>query len=165
MPMNEDTIQLPVDEAYARGIGQMGQGNRVSAAGWIDALAHLLSGAVLSRGGMGDPASGVLERLITLYRGQRAQPVISTLPDWVRSAGMQEPGYQPTAGRWFTDSPKVAQWYVDDAGGGRIVQVAVPESVAQASRLSRMKQIIPELRTAAPNEEFLLPPIWAQRAP
>ena len=49
-----DTIQYPVDEAYARGIQNMGQnGPPVSVAQWMQAVAQALGSAGLMRGGLG----------------------------------------------------------------------------------------------------------------
>ena len=64
--------QLPVDQAYAQGINQMGrQGPQVGYSDWLNAVAHSLLFSLIGRGGMGSPADkGILEAMVrTMNRG------------------------------------------------------------------------------------------------
>ena len=48
-------LNVPVDQAYAQGINEMGEGPSVSAYEWVNALAHMLSSGLGMRGGIGAP--------------------------------------------------------------------------------------------------------------
>ena len=50
-----DFIQRPVDEAYRQGIERMGQGPRVSAGQWFEAIARMMALGLAMRGGVGMP--------------------------------------------------------------------------------------------------------------
>ena len=66
-----DTIQYPVDEAYARGIQNMGQnGPPVSVAQWMQAVAQALGSAGLMRGGLGQFPAKHLMLLALAHAGR-----------------------------------------------------------------------------------------------
>lgn len=101
---------------------------------------------------------------VRLYRGE-ALPSGKKLPDWV-TRGLEESGAKDAAKRWYTDDPKIAEWYLGDAtaagGKGHLKYVDVPPDVFEASGVAKN----PAARkfSADPDREFFLPREWADRA-
>lgn len=97
--------------------------------------------------------------MVRLYRGQAAKGSGAGVPDWVKD----EPKFKATqqaTGRWWTEDPSIAQWYVNEAGeSGHLTYLDVPAEVANASRLSKH----PEAArfSADPENEVFLPEEYA----
>lgn len=93
------------------------------------------------------------EPFVTLYRGE-ATPGAGSVPDWIKQ-GIERSGAIDAQGRWFTTDKKIAEWYKNDAGKtGRIVTIRVPESVAEAARVTKNPEALKFSRDPA-NEFFL----------
>jgi len=111
---------------------------------------------------------------IRLYRAEYS-PKQSTLPSWITQAQ----DYQGTAqasGRWFTDDPEEAMWYLHNQypdGDGRIMFVDVPRMEAERYRVSNTAAKTdfnaadnPQRYSRRPDKEFFLPPeIAANKRP
>lgn len=96
------------------------------------------------------PAAG----MVRLYRGEGVKG--GSVPSWIQEA-RKESGAEAAGGRWFTDDPEIAQWYVEDAGpGGRLVAVDVPREVADRFRVSGLSRDIARF-SRDPEREFFLP--------
>jgi len=70
-----------------------------------------------------------------LYRGEYAgEP--KPLPEWLKQA-QDERGITNARGRWFTDKPEIAKWYVHEAGDhGHMVYIDVTTHFAERSRVA-----------------------------
>ena len=102
------------------------------------------------------PGLGMAKQPMTrLYRGEPAKALSTRLPKWVN----RSPEYSDIAqatGRWFTDVPEIADWYLREAGStGRVSTVKVPRSQLEKYQV----QNIPEARrfSGDPEREFFLP--------
>ncbi len=102
------------------------------------------------------------KKTVTLYRGEAVPTRTRNLPEWVKNDPKFQQIQQDAAGRWFTHDPKIAQWYVDNAGGGRITKVEVPEAVANATKVEGNAAL--ERWSANPRSEFFLPRKYSARA-
>lgn len=105
-----------------------------------------------------------------LYRGERKPGTGKKLPEHILEAMRDDPNYQRTLesqGRWFTDDPQEAQWYVDDVGNdeGHMTYLDLPTHQAEPFRVSNMPdapqgKLSPNSPTAfsrRPTKEFFLP--------
>ena len=131
---------------------------------WLDNLGQLAKYAVMGRGGVGD----AMERLVPLFRGESGTgKQLSKAPEWLRQGVEQHviEGRRPphhAEGRWF-GPPEEAQWYLKDASDPVLKQVMVPESLAEASRVSRLAPDLAKF-SQRPDREYLLPPEMIKRA-
>ena len=98
--------------------------------------------------------------MVRVYRGEGTGE--KALPAWVDEA-RKALDLKDVEGRWFTQAPAIAQWYVDDAGTGRMTWVAVPQAVADAHRVSRIGKPEVQRYSRDPENEFFLPKEWADK--
>jgi hypothetical protein len=100
---------------------------------------------------------------VRLYRGEYGGAK-ATHPEWVQQ-GMEESGAAAARGRWFTQDPEIAQWYVNEAGGqGRVTTVDLPIDEAAKWKVEGNPAIARYSRDPA-NEYFLPSELAAQAAP
>lgn len=96
------------------------------------------------------PAQGMKR----LYRGESTLPTRQPA-EWIT----QSQNYQETmqaSGRWWTDDPAIAQWYVSDAGPtSRMLYIDVPENVAQAAHLPNQPADVQRFSRDTTKEYFL----------
>lgn len=152
----------PVSEAAA-----MRGGNDM-----IGMLARLLMrvrpGVQMGLSATGGPGSKstAMERLVPLYRGgSRGLPLPKD--HWIRQGQERQiaEGTRPPGGfnkRWFGPKEE-ADYYYRDAENPIMNKVLVPESVAEASRVSNLGSDVQKFSRRA-DREYLLPPYWARRA-
>lgn len=103
------------------------------------------------------------EGSIRLYRGEQL-PSGKQLPEWIRQ-GLADSGATDASGRWYTDDPKIAEWYLREAeqgGKGQLKYVDVPRDVYEASSMKNQ----PEAArfSADQAKEFFVPREYADRA-
>jgi hypothetical protein len=98
---------------------------------------------------------------VRLYRGEYGgEP--AQFPDWLEQARVER-GITDAQGRWFTDKPEIAKWYVHNAGEhGRMLYLDAPKGVAERGRVAG----IPSARkfSADPDNEFFLPTVFRGKA-
>ena len=94
-------------------------------------------------------------------------------PEWVKGHGIYERSKE-AMGRWFTDDPAEAQWYLDDQPGAHVTALDVPSEEAEQYRVSNLPEQAGGKETAnnprafsrRPEKEFFLPPeVAARRLP
>lgn len=115
------------------------------------------------------PAPSNLQRAITalppvpagqirLYRAE-GTPTGKQMPEWIER-GRRESGAAAATGRWFTDDPKLVEWYANEAEAPRFLYLDVPRETAEAYRLSALARAKhPAARFSRdPEHEFFLAP-------
>jgi hypothetical protein len=105
---------------------------------------------------------------VRLFRAEVRPEVRRAAPEWV-AAGQRESGMAEAEGRWFVADRSMLDFYVKDIGAAssRIVYVDVPLEVAEAHRVSNLKEEIagrtPASFSRDPENEFFLPRNIADR--
>ena len=97
--------------------------------------------------------------MVRLYRGQAEAGSGPGVPDWVK----ESPKFKATqnaTGRWWTQDPSIAQWYVKDAGEtGHLTYIDVPAEVAESARVRNNPEAVKF--SIDPDSELFLPEQYA----
>lgn len=143
-------------------------GEGVDLTGQSGTFADQTTGAAPSQGSPPSPtATGAAASGTTrLYRIEPTKGD-APIPTWMES----QPEYQAAkqaGGRWFTDDPEEARWYLENEHpGGRIVTLDVPTADVEQYRVSKIKPTgtdNPMAHSRRPEKEFFLPKEIASRA-
>ena len=102
----------------------------------------------------------VKKGMVRIYRGELSSDAPrKPLPEWIRDSAKYKDS-KAAEGRWATEKPEIAQWYVNDAGEhGRLTYQDVPQAVVEASRVKN--DPVARRYSADPDNELFLPPTYA----
>jgi GNAT superfamily N-acetyltransferase len=99
--------------------------------------------------------------MVRLYRGEYGGER-TQVPEWLEQA-RTEAGISEAEGRWFTDKPEIAKWYVRDAGPeGALRYLDVPVHAVGRWRVS--ENVKAREFSADPENEYFLPNVFRGKA-